>query len=183
MTLMSDLDDRIYARCAVIAELVQKMQPMYAAAETIPYQRQHIETIVGAGLWYIPNRSLWTGFMSVGALQSFHPSSGEKKPKLTQDHQYPRKVAARQLLERDWAQVEEPASELTLSYLKTYGRFNYVTPRENRALMPFQRAHRFESPEAAYREAGVRLLKVEPSLLALIKARDGLTIERLLDDS
>ena len=180
---MSDVLDKIYARCEVIAELVQRMQPMYTASETHDYQRQHIETIVGAGLWYIPNKPLWTGLISRGAVESHHPTSGISKPKLTEDHRYPRKVAAQKLLERDWSADENPTFELTKMYLETYGRFNYVTPGENRALMPYQRAHRFESPELAYEEAGIPLIKIKPVQLKRVKARHAQTIEAIIQDS
>ncbi|MEO0557529.1 MAG: hypothetical protein AAF170_05025 [Bacteroidota bacterium] len=177
---MSDVLDKIYARCEVIAELVQQMQPMYVAPETHGYQRQHIETIIGAGLWYIPNKPLWTGRISLEAVKSHHPTSGNANPKLTEDHQYPRKVAAQKLLERDWSKDENPTFELTKMYLETFGRFNYVTPGENRALMPYQRAHRFESPELAYEEAGIPLISIESEQLDRVKARHAPTIEAII---
>ena len=177
---MSDVLDRIYARCEVIAEVVLQMQPMYRRESTSSYQRDHIETIIGAGLWYIPNKPLWTGRISCGAVASHHPDSGILRPRLTEDHAYPRKAAARKLLQMDWSQFGDAGLELSKLYVQTFGRFNLVTPAENRALMPYQRAHRFESAELAYRDAGISLLALTGEQLQLVRARDGPSIEAML---
>lgn len=174
---------QVYARCSVIAELVQRMQPFYRAEDTIDYQRQHVETIVGAGLWYIPNSGLWTGRVSRAAIASYHPNEGEKRPKLTQDHYYPRKAAARELLNTDWSTVDDPAYEVTRRYIEVYGRFNHITPSENRALMPYQKVDRFVTPEQAYASAGVVLVAVSPEELQRIKGRDEHIIDALLNGS
>jgi hypothetical protein len=39
-----------------------------------------------------------TGKMSVEAIKAHHPESGVQEPKLTADHEYPRKIAAADLL-------------------------------------------------------------------------------------
>lgn len=183
MTRAGRLVAQVHARCSVIAELVQRMQPFCQAEGTLDYQRQHVETIIGAGLWYIPNGGLWTGQVSQAAIHLHHPTEGQLHPKLTQDHYYPRKAAARELLKTDWTAIEDPAYEVTKRYTELYGRFNYVTPSENRALMPFQKADRFGTPEQAYSDAGVVLVKVSPEQLQRIKARDELTIRALLNGS
>lgn len=180
---MNELDEKIRSRCEVIAELVRQLQPMYQREASTQYQRDHIETIVGAGLWYIPNKSLWTGRISHAAVYSFHPHSGVEKPKVTEDHYYPRKVAARKLLELDWSEVQNPASKLTKMYREKFGRFNLVTPSENRALMPHQRTHTFKSPELSYSKAGIKLLSLDSDQLQLVKSRDARTIDSILKDS
>jgi hypothetical protein len=52
-------------------------------------------------LWYLPiPEECWTGKVSVEAINSHHPGSGDQDPKLTADHEYPRKFAAAEQLER-----------------------------------------------------------------------------------
>ena len=172
---------KIQERCAVIVELVQRMQPMYKASLTSDYQRHHIETIVGAGIWYIPNKSLWTGKISVEAIKSFHPDSQVTKPKLTEDHQFPRKVAARALLEFDWSKSPNPTNEMVKMYTEKYGTFNLITSRENRDLMKFQKVEVFITPQIAYANAGIILVDIQVQQLQLIKRRDYATIEAVLD--
>src|SRR5665647_2237670 len=90
--------ERLEEQCAVVAALIVAMRPVYEAASA--RQRALLETIIGAGIWYIPKPSrAWTGRISVGALRTFHPESGMAKPRLSEEHVYPRKVAARLLLE------------------------------------------------------------------------------------
>ena len=172
---------KIQDRCAVIAELVQKMQPMYQAETTSEYQRNHIETTVGAGIWYIPNSELWTGRVSLVAIKSFHPLSNVIEPKLTKDHQYPRKVAARKLLECDWSQIKNPEERLTRMYVEEFGTFTLVTPQENRDLMKYQKADVFTTPQKAYHQAGITLLQLTKSQLQYVKKRDEAAINDLLD--
>ena len=78
---------KIQDRCAVIAELVQKMQPMYFSQSTNDYQRHHIETIIGAGLWYIPNcwspRVCMTRRCSTGSRHSGGQSCEHTRPMTT----------------------------------------------------------------------------------------------------
>ncbi|MCB8921025.1 MAG: hypothetical protein H6662_05515 [Ardenticatenaceae bacterium] len=45
------------------------------------------------------------------AIESFHPELGTAEPKFTKDHQYPRKVAARRLLDFDWVESIDPVEK------------------------------------------------------------------------
>jgi hypothetical protein len=65
-------------------------------------------------------------------------------------------------------------------YLQKYGRFNYITPTENKILVKFQKTHIFEDPSAAYSQAGVHLVNVSLLELKLIKKRDRATIDSCL---
>lgn len=171
---------RIKQRCAVIAELVQQMQPMYLAKTTNEYQCHHIETIVGAGIWYIPNSSLWTGKASLEVIKSFHPKFDNDVPKFTKDHQYPRKVAARKLLNIDWFKFDDPVEEITKMYLEEFGIYNLVTPKENRDLMKYQRVKVFLSPQDAYDQAGIHLISLTDNQLQEVRRRNKELIESLL---
>ena len=56
--------------------------------------------MIGAAIWYLPQGDgLWTGKISLEAIRVFHPDLGVVKPKLTANHNFPRKVAAKERLE------------------------------------------------------------------------------------
>jgi hypothetical protein len=113
---------KLREQCQIMASLIVAIRPVYAAAT--PNQRALLETIIGAGLWYVPKASnAWTGKVSVGALRAFHPDSGISSPRLSEEHVYPRKVAARQLLE-DLSLTNET---MTILFQEKYGRVHLIT--------------------------------------------------------
>jgi hypothetical protein len=92
---------RLKERCETLADIVEGVGPVYHDATATEDQRRFIETIIGAALWYLPvPEKCWTGKVSVEAINSHHPNSGDQNPKLTADHEYPRKIAAADLLAR-----------------------------------------------------------------------------------
>jgi hypothetical protein len=172
---------RLQERCSILADVVRQVAPIYRLPKTTANQRQLIETMIGAAIWYLPEaEDLWTTQISVKALQSFHPDSGMASPKLTADHEYPRKVAATELLGLKWEVIDDPAEELLRRYMGRYGRYNYITPNENRRLMKFQRAATFASVTKAYGAAGVILVSTTRADLAKVKLRDPVVIEALV---
>lgn len=174
-------EQKLIERCAVLAEVVRDVAPLYRRDTTTPNQRQLLETMIGAAIWYFPQgRDLWTSFISLQAVQVFHPANVESQPKLTADHEYPRKVAAMELLSLDWAGESSPGDRLLKLYKAKYGRFNYVTPRENKRLVNFQKDTVFQDPLTAYRAAGIQLIQITALELGRIKARDKTAIEELM---
>ena len=164
--------NQIAAAFTVLVEVARQLGSLYDAAEATPTQQHYIETILGAALWYLPtSKELWTGGISVKALADFHPDSGLAKPKLTEDHEFPRKVSAVELMRRTWDENDPAASMLDL-YLQKYGRYNYITPTENKVLVKFQKTHVFAEPSIAYAKAGVSLVTVSLSELKAILKRD-----------
>ena len=172
---------RLIEQCQVLARAIRLLAPLYREASLLPSQRQLIETTVGAAIWYLPQGSdLWTGRISTEALRAHHPSSSDRSPTLTKDHQHPRKVTAARLLSLDWTTVSDPAAELLTRYKQEYGTFNLVLKHENRRLMKYQRDGSFEDPTQAYASAGITLLDIGRDELAYVKRRDAATIERIL---
>ncbi len=165
-----------------MADVVESVGPIYHSATTTKDQRHFIETIIGAALWYLAvPEECWTGKVSVEAINNYHPDSGDEDPRLTADHECPRKIAAADLLARypsDGANLE---NELLPLYLNKYGKFNYITPRENRALMRYQRREAFIDSSTAYEQAGIKLISITRPELSKIKARDLHTVEQLLE--
>jgi hypothetical protein len=165
-----------------LADVVASVGNLYHNRTTTEDQKGYLETIIGAALWYLPvPKECWTEKISVEAIRAHHPDSAVQEPKLTADHEYPRKIAAADLLARQAVENVELREELLLLYLNKYGKFNYITPYENRALMRHQRRDAFENPATAYRKAGIRLVTVTRAELSGIRTRDARTIGRILD--
>jgi hypothetical protein len=163
---------KLCEQCDVVASMIIAMRPVYESA-SVP-QRALLETIVGAAIWYIPKPvRAWTGRISHGALKAFHPESGNSRPRLSEEHVYPRKVAARILLS-DMALTGESMAH---QFREKYVRVHLITSEENKAVQRYQRAGVFSSPDEAYALAGITLIELTDDALRKIKKRDRETIE------
>ena len=169
-------DAKLEEQCAVVAALIVAMRPVYEAASA--RQRALLETIIGAGIWYIPKPPrAWTGQMSIGALRTFHPESGVVKPRLSEEHVYPRTVAARLLL----GDILLDGPALARLFREKYGRVHLITSEENKAVQPFQRVGVFTSPDEAYERAGIAFVQLPDGDLRQIRRRHRETIDRHLN--
>ena len=148
-------DSRLYERCAVLAEVVRAIKPIYNSPSATRNQRQLLETMIGAAIWYFPQPDgLWTGKISVEAVKA-----KQARRQATRDHMYPQKVAAHELLLLDDSKLT--ADNIHSLYREKFGKFNLVTKEENRKLMRYQKAEVFVSPEKCYEEAGVKLIEAK----------------------
>lgn len=172
---------KIIGRCSALANAAIQIQNIYSDEATSEDQRNFLETMIGAGIWYLDSKGIPTNKISVGVLKDYHPDRGVKKPKYTEDHEYPRKVAARELLKFDWSGIDVPAIKFFELYNEKYGRVNYVTSTENKSITKYQRVSVFTTPEKAYEQAGIKLVEVADIELSKVKARDRAVIERLLN--
>jgi hypothetical protein len=169
-------DTILEEKCSILADTIVAMRPVYLNAT--PRQRAFLETVIGAAIWYIPKpSSAWTGRMSVGALKMFHPDSGIQKPRFSEEHVYPRKVAARLLLEDKTLD----GANLSALFQEKYGRLHFITSDENKSVQPYQRVAVFTTPDDAYEKAGIVLVEVADHELNLVRKRDRDTIERYLN--
>ena len=173
---------RLKERCALLADVVGSVGGLYHHESTTEDQKGYLETMIGAALWYLPvPKECWTGKMSIEAVRDYHPNSGIDEPKLTADHEYPRKIAAADLLMR-WVDSDvDLKDEILALYVNKYGRFNYVTPRENRSLMRYQRRDTFVDPATAYARAKIKLVTVSHADLPAIKSRNASVIDRVME--
>ena len=168
---------KLEAHCAALADVVVAIRPVWSKAG--PEQQALIETMIGAAIWYVPKPiEAWTGCISIGALEHFHPDSGVDGPRFSEEHVYPRKVAAKMLL----ADMKLDGARMVALFREKYGRLHYITPDENKSVQPYQRASVFSTPDEAYVKAGVKLVAIAPEHLRPIKQRDRGTIEKYLDD-
>ena len=137
-----------------MVELIVRIQPIYDNADNV--QRTLIETMIGAALWYIPkSEGAWTGFVSVGVLESFHPDSGNPKPKISEEHVYPRKQAAKQLLKM--ANLDKEM--LRRSYREKYGKLHLITPEENKKVQ-HEKFYLTEKNDERYRASNISFRKI-----------------------
>jgi hypothetical protein len=165
-------ETRLREQCDVVAAMIIAMRPVYEAAN--PQQRALLETIVGAAIWYIPKPvRAWTGKISHGALQAFHPESGNTRPRLSEEHVYPRKVAARLLL----SDASLTGESMAHQFREKYGRVHLITSEENKAVQRHQRVGVFNSPDEAYALAGITFAELPEEALRKIKKRDREAIE------
>ena len=123
-------ENRFYNKCEALAKTIVSLQPLYLDASNDGGQKAYIETMIGAGLWYL-SKGIWTGNISVNALELFLPESGENKPQYTEDHEYPRKVSGMELLNKDWSGDTDITDSLIELFQSRYGKVNYVTKNEN----------------------------------------------------
>src|SRR3989344_2796913 len=157
-------ENKLKDRCHVLKRIIISLSDIYYDSSTNDDQKRFIETILGAAIWYLPNDlDLWTGKFSEEALKLF--KDGISINKLTKEHEYPRKLAAKEVLNSELSNITKSDSRLYELYTKKYGRWNLVTPKENKLLGKFQKDMSFISSEDSYSKAGIKLIKVERSLL------------------
>lgn len=78
------------------------------------------------------------------------------KTKLTKEHQFPRKIAAKEMLSDSKLLSAKESSILTL-YKEKYAKFNFVTPSENKRISRHQKDTVFKDIETAYKNADIIL--------------------------
>jgi hypothetical protein len=114
--------------------------------------KDFIETTIGAAIFYLPGARCWSGMIS----ESLANNPSLKK---VVEHEYPRKISAKNLLAVNWENVDNPVEELKNLYYTKYGRFNYVTKEENSKLRVFQKGGIFTTPKESYAKCNIQLVK------------------------
>ena len=84
-----------------------------------------------------------------------------KKGEKSEDHLYPRKITAQEILQFDWEDENNPVEILSNLYIEKYGRYNYVSKMENKRLIKYQKIGVFVDPETAYENAGIELVDLD----------------------
>jgi len=141
--------DKNYIKFKVLYNVIHNLKNQWD--EGCDYEKSSIETIIGAGIFYLPKTKLtFSGLISEQARLI------DKKLWVI-EHQYPRKIAAYMLMSTPPTSIEE----LIESYNTRYGIWNYVTKKENVNLKKFQNISNFISPNEAYKLANVKLIKLD----------------------
>jgi hypothetical protein len=155
-------NNKLKERCEVLEKVVISISDTYWAEETTDDQKKLIETILGAAIWYLPhNKKYWTGKISKGAREALE---NNKKAKMTKEHQFPRKIAAKELL-KEKEKIANKETSLQTLYEEKYAKFNFVTPQENKKISRHQRDDVFIDIETAYRKAGIELDEITYEVL------------------
>jgi hypothetical protein len=171
-------ENRIALDCGALSSVISAIRTFYTNAEVS--QKALIETMIGAAIWYIPKpKNAWTGKISRRALEKLHPDAEGEPGRLSEEHVYPRKMAAKELLTQ--ANLESGVVEKL--FREKYGTLHYITPEENKAVIRFQKSNVFTTSERAYQQAGIVLISVDRNDLKAIKDRDRVTIERYLAET
>lgn len=156
--------NKLDTRCKVLEKIIESISKIYLDKETTEEQKAFVETIIGAAIWYLPQTlKYWTGKISMDAKESLNQN---KKARLTKEHQYPRKLAAKELLTKKSSNI--PIMQL---YETTYAQFNIVTPRENKKISKYQRAGVFIDTASAYKAAGIELLEISAKELSQLRRK------------
>lgn len=142
--------EKLSNKCAALLKLVDGVQGYYLSCAD-PDRKGFIETTIGAAIWYLPrnNALLFTGKISKDALL---------KNEKSEDHLFLRKIAAQEILNFDWNAESNPVKKLSDLYLKKYGKFNYVSKKENKKLVKFQKSNVFTDSNAAYSHAMIEMV-------------------------
>ena len=161
-------------RCSVLIDMVRNLKKTYIEADQ--NQQAFIETIIGAALFYIPHpKDCWTGKISLAAIKDFHPSSTEIY-KLSPEHEVPRKIAARELLNNT-----PDKNTFEKLYIEKYSKIHYLTPTENKLAIKFQKENVYNNdPDEVYRKANIHLIMIDKEILKRIKQRDAGLIDSIL---
>ena len=144
-----DYHQKVKTKCEALINLIIAIQPFYHKSND--KQKRFIETTIGAAIFYLPKKNsvLFTGKISKEA---------KRKNEKSEDHLYPRKIAAAELLNIKWDKIKDPAHNLANLFIKKYGRYNYVSKSENKKLIQYQKSGIFKNPKKAYHRAGVELV-------------------------
>ena len=145
-------NQKVKNKCEALLNLIIGIQPFYHKSNN--ETKGFIETTIGAAIFYLPKKNsvLFTGKISKEAL-----SKNEK----SEDHLYPRKIAASELLDIKWDKKKDPIQSLANLFIEKYGKYNYVSKSENKKLIKYQKIGVFNSPEKAYQSAGIELIDYE----------------------
>jgi len=176
--------EKVKKKANVFIRMVKEVQCIYESPEIDIYQKESIETILGAGIMYIAGgRELcWSGKMSVNAIRMFLPDSGESDPKYTRDHEYPRKSSAKEILGKSWDNdIEVDTEKFLRKYKAKYGRVNYVTKKENSDLKNYCKENPSSNPRASYRAVGIELKNIGDDQLKKILKREASVINEILN--
>lgn len=182
-------------RAKVLHDILLSTHERYFHESMNQGQRGLYETIIGAGIWYLPSGpELYSGKISAAALESLRVDPAATK--LVEEHSFPRKVGGQYLYElfrhHNGNFTEVQLVELFMTKL---GKFNLVLKTENDSLKVFQKIENFPIGEEgflnsianieahAYSEAGIELCDFSVDKYKEFKAYKGKLKSKKVDKS
>lgn len=131
----------------VTFDLIQTLRQTWLKSND--YEKGFIEIILGAIIFYLPtNKDSFSGMI-------FENASNISNELRVKEHQYPRKISAKELLLNPPKNVDK----LKEMYYNKYGIWNLVTKDENNKLRKYQKNGIFENPKQAYNDCGIKLIE------------------------
>lgn len=144
-------------KAQILSRMIIKTRDDYFSEGVTEKQKGLLETLVGAGIWYLPSSiELYSGMISEAAFNAINIDPHGTK--LVEEHGYPRKVAGNRVYNEYFDQITYDGEGLMNLYINTFGRFNLVLKEENNKLKPHQKVSTFTSEQAAYQQAGINLI-------------------------
>ena len=158
-------------RCEILAALISGVQEAYLSATE--EQKSFIETTIGAALWYLP--TIRAGYISIELVKRFQD---QKDTKASEEHIYPRKISASELLNMDKSEIN--AEVILQLYIDKYSKICLITPDENKAAIKYQKKGSFKTPIDVYNQANIQLVTITEKEFQRLKKKDKSVIEVLL---
>jgi len=160
---------KLEKRAEILAKVVVALSDLYFEGNLDEGQRGLVETLIGAGIWYLPSgKELFSGKVSKSALEEIKINP---EAKLVEEHGFPRKVAGKALINEHLDDLKLDHKILLDLYLNKMGRFNLVLKVENNELKKFQKTNVFISEEEAYKAANIELVSIHDSHYLLPQLR------------
>lgn len=152
---MTKTKKNLETRAIMLSQLIINNEVLYR--DSADGERGLLETLVGAGIWYLPNvPELYTGKISKAAFEKLQINPHWTK--LVEEHAIPRKVAGKLLFTTYLMELKNDPSVIIRLYLESFGRYNLVLKEENDRLKKFQKSSVFTTEEDAYQQAGIELM-------------------------
>lgn len=157
--------ERLEKRAEVLAKVVVCIADLYHDGDLDAGQKGLLETLIGAGIWYLPSsKKLFTGKISKAALEKIITNP---KINLVEEHGFPRKVAGKSLFCDHLEDLKLDYTKLQNLYLNKMGQYNLVLKEENNKLKKFQKTNTFISEEEAYKSAEIELISIDETHYSL----------------
>jgi hypothetical protein len=154
----TDLND-LTEKCELLTDMIKATTELYHATTTNDEQRGLLETIIGAGIWYLPSHKneLYSGYASIALLEDIC-NKDLNDIRWTEEHSFPRKVAGNRLYSQYINEINSNSQFLKELYLSTLGRFNIVTTNENNKLKKIATVENFINDNLSYEAAEIHLV-------------------------
>ncbi|MBB5226538.1 hypothetical protein DYE50_06555 [Treponema ruminis] len=167
-------EQKALERCEALAELVLGVKDKYKNATD--NQKAFIETTIGAALWYLPElENSFTGYISINCLKTFK----DGKPKISEEHLFPRKISARELLK----EKEINGNKVFSLYKEKFCKLCFVTSEENKQAKTHQKPENFEPHDLIkiYNMANISLIKITKEEYNQLKKKNKDILNELLN--
>ena len=99
----------------------------------------------------------WSGYKSKELIAQEKKDPSTKK---CAEHFYPRQVAGWYIVQH-LVRYKGMSKAKLIDFIMMFNQIHYTTSEENTRLVPFQKSGIFTTPEHAYKQAGVELIKVK----------------------